>query len=65
MTLKIIRPRFQDMEPLSSINKLTKVLLVVSWNGSFYDFPKGKVDENEDEVECAIREVQEEIGYDI
>ena len=44
---------------------LTKVLLVVSWNGSFYDFPKGKVDENEDDVDCAAREVCEEIGFDI
>lgn len=44
---------------------LTKVLLVVSWNGNFYDFPKGKVDENEEDFECAAREVYEEIGFDI
>lgn len=30
-----------------------------------YSFPKGKVNKNESGVECAIREVWEEVGYDI
>ena len=48
------------------LNKdFTKVLLVVSYNGGFYDFPKGKVDENEEEDDWAVREVYEEIGFDI
>jgi len=48
------------------LNKdLTQVLLVVSYNGGFYDFPRGKVDEDESEEECAAREVYEEIGFDI
>ena len=29
------------------------------------DFPKGKVNEGEDDVTCAIREIKEEIGFDI
>lgn len=28
-------------------------------------FPRGKVDEQEEDVACAIREVREEIGVDI
>jgi len=46
-------------------SKCDKVLLVVSYNGGFYDFPKGKVDQNEEDETCAAREVFEEIGYDI
>ena len=30
-----------------------------------YSFPKGKVNKNESGVECAKREVWEEVGYDI
>jgi mRNA-decapping enzyme subunit 2 len=30
-----------------------------------YSFPKGKVNENEEGIQCAIREVWEEIGFDI
>lgn len=30
-----------------------------------YSFPKGKVNQNENEMDCAIREVWEEVGYDI
>ena len=29
------------------------------------DFPKGKADEGEKDTECAIREIQEEIGFNI
>ena len=29
------------------------------------DFPKGKADEGEADLECAIREIGEEIGFNI
>ncbi|CAD8152488.1 unnamed protein product [Paramecium octaurelia] len=41
------------------------VLLVMNYNQTVYSFPKGKVNKNESGVECAIREVWEEVGYDI
>jgi mRNA-decapping enzyme subunit 2 len=43
----------------------TKLLLVRSWNGKAWGFPKGKIDKDEDKVACATREVLEEVGYDI
>ena len=43
----------------------SKVLLVKAWNGKNWGFPKGKIDRDEDKADCAIREVREEIGYDI
>jgi len=30
-----------------------------------YGFPKGKINENESDIECAIREVYEEVGFNI
>lgn len=30
-----------------------------------WGFPKGKIEDNEDPLQCAIREVEEETGYDI
>lgn len=45
---------------------LDKVLLVKGWySRSSWGFPRGKVNKNENEVSCAIREVFEEIGYDL
>ncbi|XP_037027172.1 m7GpppN-mRNA hydrolase [Bradysia coprophila] len=45
---------------------LDKVLLVQSYFAkSSWGFPKGKVNEDEDPLHCAIREVYEETGYDI
>jgi 8-oxo-dGTP pyrophosphatase MutT (NUDIX family) len=29
------------------------------------DFPKGKADEAEEDVQCAIREIREEISLDV
>lgn len=44
---------------------MTKCLLVKGWSGRYWGFPKGKIDHSESEVDCAIREVREEIGYDV
>lgn len=43
---------------------LTKVVLVQGFR-NHWGFPKGKVNEAEEPVCCAIREVFEETGYDI
>ena len=44
---------------------MTKVVLVKSYNGSWLGFPRGKVNQDEEEVECAVREAREEIGIDL
>lgn len=46
---------------------LEYVLLVQGYfaSSNSWGFPKGKVNEGERSLECAIREVQEETGYDI
>lgn len=41
----------------------TKVLMVRGWGINVWSFPKGKINENEVLVDCAIREVEEETGY--
>lgn len=40
-----------------------KVLLVECSNTGKFGFPKGKIDEDEEAHECAIREVYEETSY--
>ena len=45
--------------------KLDKVLLVESYDYRDWSFPKGKLDEGETEIECAIREIKEEINLSI
>lgn len=48
------------------INKeFTKCVLVKPWNGSRFMFPRGKMDEMEEDSLCAIREAYEELGIDV
>ncbi|BGP20546.1 hypothetical protein JCM10213_003810 [Rhodosporidiobolus nylandii] len=43
-----------------------KVLLVKGWNkGASWSFPRGKINKQEPEAMCAVREVLEETGYDL
>lgn len=43
-----------------------KCLLVKGWSkSSGWGFPKGKINKDEPEIECAAREVYEETGYDV
>eukprot|EP00871_Galdieria_phlegrea_P004258 jgi/Galph1/4833/GphlegSOOS_G3416.1 len=44
---------------------LDKVLLVRSFKGKTWSFPKGKVEKNESFESCAVREAFEEIGFDV
>ena len=43
---------------------LIQCLMVQAFYGKNWGFPKGKVNHNEDPLDCAIREVKEETGYD-
>jgi mRNA-decapping enzyme subunit 2 len=43
---------------------MTKVVLVCDYNGKSWTFPRGKINENETEFSCAVREVYEETGFD-
>ncbi|KAK6099580.1 mRNA-decapping enzyme subunit 2 [Batrachochytrium dendrobatidis] len=46
-------------------HNLTKILLVRGWKSSAsWGFPKGKINKDEPEIACAVREVYEEIGFD-
>jgi mRNA-decapping enzyme subunit 2 len=42
---------------------MNKVVLVCNWDGKSWSFPRGKIDENEIEFNCAMREVAEETGF--
>lgn len=45
---------------------MDKVLLVKGWsNKSGWTFPKGKINKDEPEIECAIREVGLFFVYDV
>lgn len=47
------------------IIKDNKVLLVYEKNREFWGFPKGHMEEGENEIETALREVKEEVGLDV
>lgn len=42
-----------------------KVLLVSDWNHSAWGFPRGKINKQEEDMACAIREVYEETGFNM
>jgi len=45
---------------------LDEVVLVKGWKkGANWSFPRGKINKDENDLECAIREVYEETGFDI
>eukprot|EP00929_Paragymnodinium_shiwhaense_P119721 TRINITY_DN9161_c0_g1_i2.p1 TRINITY_DN9161_c0_g1~~TRINITY_DN9161_c0_g1_i2.p1 ORF type:complete len:735 (-),score=174.56 TRINITY_DN9161_c0_g1_i2:128-2332(-) len=41
---------------------MTRCLMVQTWKSSCWTFPSGKVEEGDDELQTALREVQEETG---
>lgn len=43
---------------------LTHMVLVCSYYGKSWSFPRGKVNEGESAVQCALRETREESGFD-
>ncbi|KAH6687496.1 mRNA-decapping enzyme [Plectosphaerella plurivora] len=45
---------------------MDSTILVKGWKkGANWSFPRGKINKDEDDLECAIREVYEETGYDL
>ena len=44
--------------------EMTKAVLVCNWSGKSWGFPKGKINENEEPLHCAVREAFEECGFD-
>lgn len=42
---------------------LTKVVLVKGFESNTWSFPRGKISKNETDIDCAIREVEEETGF--
>ncbi|KIW03730.1 uncharacterized protein PV09_05038 [Verruconis gallopava] len=45
---------------------MTAVVLVKGWNKKAkWSFPRGKINKEEKDLDCAIREVYEETGYDV
>lgn len=45
--------------------EMTHVLMVTGYHRNTWGFPKGKVNQDEPDLECAVREVYEEVGYAI
>ena len=46
--------------------QMDSVVLVKGWKkGANWSFPRGKINKDEPDLECAVREVYEETGYDI
>ncbi|KAG5370317.1 mRNA-decapping enzyme subunit 2 [Yarrowia sp. C11] len=45
--------------------KMNKILLVQAYDGNSWGFPRGKISKDESKEKCAVREVYEEIGFDI
>lgn len=47
-------------------HKMDRAVLVRGWkkNGN-WSFPRGKINKDEDDLDCAIREVYEETGFDV
>ena len=43
----------------------TKILLVKNSNGRYWSFPKGHIEDGENEHQTAIREIKEETGLDV
>ena len=45
---------------------MDQVVLVKGWKkGATWSFPRGKINKDEDDLDCAVREVYEETGFDI
>ncbi|EDO18593.1 hypothetical protein Kpol_1048p23 [Vanderwaltozyma polyspora DSM 70294] len=45
--------------------RFNKILLVKGTESDTWSFPRGKISKDEDDVQCCIREVKEEIGFDL
>lgn len=43
--------------------KMTKVLMVQAYGAKSWNFPKGKINKGESQLDCAVRETHEEIGF--
>lgn len=43
---------------------MTQCLMVQGYGGNGWGFPKGKINDSEDPIHCAIRELKEETGFD-
>ena len=47
-------------------DSMEKLVLVKGWKkGASWSFPRGKINKDEKDLDCAIREVYEETGYDV
>ena len=46
--------------------QMDQVVLVKGWKkGANWSFPRGKINKDEPDLDCAVREVYEETGFDI